>query len=258
MIRRVELKDMPQIINMYKNIFEVDMNVKLYNYWYFNKEFSEYDSFVCVREGVVLGHNALIRKHYKINNELVLVAISSGGMVKPESSGIFYRILNNSFKQTNSDILFAFPNKNSLGFFKKLFNFSEVKQTYFTTKKEIKFFEKPLVTKVQRTEEFFNWRIINNPEYNYNTYEIEDLKIVTKAYSDNELDIIFSNCFGQNFIEFVNKKLLKFKRINIIHWDHDYIKSLGFEVSSQYNSFVLKGNIDISDFQFQMIDSDVF
>lgn len=258
MIRKIEKSDIPQIIDMYKSIFDFEMNEDLYNYWYFNEELAEYDSFVYLKNDEILGHNALIRKKYLINNKLVLAALSSGGMVKPKSSGIFFKILDHSFTKCNFDFVFAFPNNNSLGFFKRLFDFKEIKQTYFSTEDEIKMTVQPLPSTMQRTEKFINWRIDNNPRNQYKIHEIGKNRIITKSYLDSDLDIIYSSRFDKTFVEFVNKELRNFERVNIIHWNETFIKSLGFKPSTGYNSFVLKGIIDIIDFEFQMIDSDVF
>lgn len=63
--------------------------------------------------------------------------------------------------------------------------------------------------------------------------------------------------------EFIKKliELLKnYKKINIILWNRNYIKKIGFE-EKKNNMFVCKNisnEINISVFECQMIDSDVY
>ena len=258
MVRRVVETDIPKILKLYKEIFNINITTQTYQYWYYNKKYGEYDSFVYDREGEILGHNALIRNEYNIFGESVLLALSSGGMVKPESSGIFYKILKDSFTICDADTIIAFPNKNSLGFFKRIFNFEEIKQTYFSTPRKINKVEKFLPVKVRRSNNFIRWRINSNPINKYSITSDENNIIVTKNYQNTELDILYSNKFESYFINFVNDNIDNYDRINIIHWDKKFMKTLGFEVNDKYSSFVLKGNMKIDDFQFQMIDSDVF
>ena len=53
---------------------------------------------------------------------------------------------------------------------------------------------------------------------------------------------------------------MNYKKINIIHWDRDYIEKIGFE-EQKHHIFVYKNisnKIDIPTFECQMTDSDMF
>ncbi|MDZ7692672.1 MAG: GNAT family N-acetyltransferase [Balneolaceae bacterium] len=258
MIRKVIESDIPEILELYKVVFELNMTKKEYDYWFYNSIDEEYGSLVFIDENKIVGHNAIIKNEYSYKGKTFLVGLSAGGMVLPEKSGIFYKILNTAFSDFNGDLIIAFPNENSIGFFKRIFNFESQANTYFTLENSITS-NQSITSYLERAEKFIEWRINQNPIHNYKTLEYDDGQIIYKIYGNNELDIIYASEFGKEFIEFVNTKSKEFDKINIVHWKQDYMYDIGFVKANNYNEFVYKDLTESGvDFEFQMIDSDVF
>ena len=136
MVYRETVKsDIKDICNLYRDIFHIKMTDNLYDYWYLNQD-NKYNSIVAVHDGKVVGHNAIICNDYYVKKKKVNVGLSSGGMVNPEFSGIFYQILKQNILKFKGDILIAFPNKNSEKFFTKIFQFNSIDQNYYSLNQE--------------------------------------------------------------------------------------------------------------------------
>ena len=111
-----------------------------------------------------------------------------------------------------------------------------------------------------RTKEHINWRIDEHPINKYKKISINNATVIYKVYHSNEIDIMYVNYFNDEFIKTLIKLLMNYKKINIIHWNRDYIEKIGFE-EQKNNIFVYKNisnKINISAFECQMIDSDVY
>ena len=194
-----------------------------------------------------------------------IVGLSSGSMVLPEYCGLFYDILNYNINNFQGDIIIGFPNKNAQGVIIKIFNFKTINQNYFSIDcskieylKSLKDIECKSI--FIRTKEYIDWRIDKHPINKYKKISINNTSVIYKEYQSNEIDIMYVNYFNDEFIEILIKLLESYKRINIIHWDINYIKKIGFE-EQKNNIFVYKNisnKVNISTFECQMIDSDVF
>ena len=263
--RFVAKDDIPQIQELYKRQFNFNINKELYDYFYYNKNLNKYYSVVVEDKGRIVGHNAIIISEYVFKDIKIIVGLSSGSMVIPEYCGLFYKILKYNIENYKGDIIIAFPNKNSQGFYAKIFYFEPIKQNYFSIDcSKIEYLK--LLENIEyksyfiRTKEYINWRIDNHPINKYKTISINDTTVIYKEYQPKEIDIMYVNYFNDEFIKILVKLLEKYKKINIIHWDRNYIKKIGFE-EQKNNIFVYKNisnKVNISTFECQMIDSDVF
>lgn len=259
-IQRATATDISGIMNLYKKVFGIEMSRKYYDYLYFNNNSNRFCSFVAKQDEHVIGHNALIEKPYKINDIDITVGLSSGGMVLPEFSGLFYRIIKANFVESSVNAIIAFPNQNSENFFTKLFGFNTISSNYYqlinAPRKPIEF---NCTSDIKRTSEFIEWRIKLNPEKKYETYVSADGEIIVYKFYGNEIDIVYCSVFDEFFFDFITFLHKKHNvPLNIIHWNNTFLSSMGFKLRDS-NKFVYK-YISISDkmFHCQMIDSDVF
>lgn len=263
--RPVNKFDIYQIQELYKRQFNLNINEGWYNYFYYNKNLNKYYSVIAEDKGKVVGHNAIIMNEYIFKDIKIMIGLFSGGMVIREYCGLFYDILNYNINNFQGDIIVAFPNKNAQGVIIKIFNFKTINQNYFSIDcSKIEYFKKLKDVKCKsnfiRTKEYINWRINKHPINKYRKISINNTTVIYKEYHSNEIDIMYVNYFNDEFIKILIKLLMNYKKINIIHWDRDYIEKIGFE-EQKNNIFVYKNisnKINISAFECQMIDSDVF
>jgi len=263
--RPVNKFDIYQIQELYKRQFNLNINEGWYNYFYYNKNINKYYSVIAEDEGKIVGHNAIIMNEYMFKDIKIIVGLSSGSMVLPEYCGLFYDILNYNINIFQGDIIIGFPNKNAQGVIIKIFNFKTINQNYFSIDySKIEYLKslKDIECKSNfiRTKEYINWRIDEHPINKYKKISINNTTVIYKEYNLNEIDIMYVNYFNYEFIKILIKLLENYKRINIIHWDINYIKKIGFE-EQKNNIFVYKNisnKVNISAFECQMIDSDVF
>ena len=263
--RFVNKYDIPQIQELYKRQFNLNVNEELYNYFYYNNNLNKYYSVIVEDKGKVVGHNAIIMNEYMFKDIKITVGLSSGPMVIPEYCGLFYDILNYNIDNFQGDIIIGFPNKNAQGVIIKIFNFNTIKQNYFSIDySKIEYLKslKDIECKSNfiRTKEYINWKIDKHPMNIYKKISLGKTNIIYKENNLNEINVIYVNYFNNGFIKILIKLLKNYKKINIIHWDRDYIEKIGFE-EQKYHIFVYKNisnKIDILTFECQMIDSDVF
>jgi len=263
--RFVTKYDIPQIQELYKRQFNLNINEELYNYFYYDRNLNSYCSIVVEDNEKIVGHNGLIVNKYLLDDKEIIVGLSSGSMVLREYCGLFYDILKYIFNDFKGDIIIAFPNRNAQGFFTKIFNFNAIEQNYFSIDhSKIKFLKRlsniKLDSNLLRLKNHINWRIDKHPINKYESISLNETEVIYKKYLSNNIDIMYVNKFDDKFIEILLRLLEHYEKINIIHWDENFMKKLGFE--EQKNSiFVYKNisnKINISAFECQMIDSDVF
>ena len=259
-IQRASATDISGILNLYEKVFGIEMSKAYYDYLYYNNNTNRYCSFVAKQDEYVIGHNALIEKPYIINDVDISVGLSSGGMVLPEFSGLFYKLIKANFVESSVSAIIAFPNINSEKFFTKLLGFNTISSNYYQL---IKAPQKPnefnCTSDIKRTSEFLEWRIGMNPVKKYEKYVSSDGQIIVYKFYRNEIDIVYCSVFDEFFfdvISFLHKK--HNVPLNIIHWNNSFLSSMGFQLRES-NKFVYRF-ISISDTMFhcQMIDSDVF
>lgn len=263
--RRVNKADIPQIQELYKKQFNIFVSKEIYNYFYYNRTSNEYYSVVAEDKNRIVGHNSVILNKYLFKEKEIVIGLSSGSMVLCEYCGLFYDILKYILHIFQGDIIIGFPNKNSQGFFTKIFNFETIYQNYFTIDNSKTEYLKTLKdieckSNFSRTKEYINWRINKHPINIYKKISLGRASIIYKENNLSEINVIFVNYFNDEFIKILIRLLKNYKKINIIHWDRNYIEKIGFE-EQKYHIFVYKNisnKIKISAFECQMIDSDVF
>ena len=264
--RKLNKNDFPQVKNLYEKRLNLSINKKIYNYFYLNKYLNEYCSIVAEYKEKIIGHTAIIANKYYFKDKEIIIGLSSGQILLHEYRIIYYDMIKYSFETFKGDIIIGFPNNNVEKFFNnKIFNFNKIEKNYFSIDcskieylKTLKDFE--CKSNFIRTKEYINWRINKHPINKYKNISANNTIVIYKEYHSNEIDIMYVNYFNDEFIKILIKLLENYKRINVIHWDRNYIKKIGFE-EQKNNIFVYKNisnKINIPIFECQMIDSDVF
>ncbi|NBV41625.1 GNAT family N-acetyltransferase, partial [bacterium] len=123
--------DIETLLGLYRSILNFEMDRKYYDYLFREWETGDYSAYVAEDDGRIVGHNGLVHFPVESDGRSVKMATSSGGMVVPEYSGIFYGILKRMLAESEVDGVIAFPNSNSQGFFLKVFEFNSIPQNYF-------------------------------------------------------------------------------------------------------------------------------
>ena len=263
--RKVVEADFFQIKKLYKEGFNLNLKKNIYNYFYFDQNLNNYCSIIAEDKRKIVAHHAIIQNKYLFKNKNIIVGYLSGSIVSKRCFGLYPYILQKSIENFKGDIIITFPNKNSQGFFTKIFNFDTIKQNYFSIDySKIEYLKslKDIECKSNfiRTKEYIDWKIDKNPINIYKKISLGKTNIFYKENNLNEINVIYVNYFNDEFIKILIKLLMNYKKINIIHWDRDYIEKIGFE-EQKYHIFVYKNisnKIDIPTFECQMIDSDVF
>lgn len=257
--RAFEETDFESVKKLYRNSFNIEISREIYDYFY--KGNQGYVSSVVEIDGNVVGHNAFIHREYFWKGNKRTIALSSGGMVDSNYSGVFFNLLKKQINNFQGDFIIAFPNGNSAPFFKKLFKFCILEQNYYTLE-STKFTPTGDVVSCffQRDDNFFEKRIEQHPFHQYKRVFESGRFFVYKEYIGT-IDIIYSSSFN-NFFERQIQELIDkgYKKFNIIHWDEKYITKLGFKPQKN-NIFAYKSvnkALQESVFECQMVDSDVF
>lgn len=259
MVRRVRESDISEILGLYRLIFDLDMSRETYRYWYYDEKEQAFCSFVYENKGKIVGHNAAIKNGYIYRGDPITVGLLSGGMSLPESPGAFFQVTKKIIGDFEGDLLISFPNRNAVDFFKRLYNFHSIPDTYYTLGPEGIISNAAVPSRLRRTDEHIAWRIDRHTVYDYRSHSHDSGRIIYKIYKENELDIVYSSNFGDEFIHFVREKWRKYDKINIVHWDETFMREIGFKKSPEYNEFVFKNfGENTIHFEFQMLDSDVF
>ena len=262
-IRKTVSSDIEQILNMYKDIFNTPVSSKEYRWLYERDDY--FFSIVAEDNGKIIGHNAIIENRYKFHGRNIITGLSSGGMVYPEYSGTFFQILKKQLTDFSQDIIIAFPNTNSESFFKRIFSFNTIEQNYFTIDNlselipENKF--QPVKSLFERDNDFITGRLDLHPKNNYEKIENSDCTVYYKRFMETNIDIIYVSDFNSGFYDIIKSFLYKNIKLNIVHWNKEWIESTGFK-REKNNCFVYKWNGNSENkqniFECQMIDSDVF
>lgn len=259
-IREFRHSDFDAIKALYKESLNFDMDRTFYDYLY--KIENGYCSLVCEYDNQIIGHNALISKEYCFQDEKISVGLSSGGMVKEDFSGVFFKVLRNNIKNFTGDCIIAFPNKNSEPFFTKLLKFESIKENYFGLKKtdftnNLKSPERDAIT---LCEEEILKRIHNHPRNEYVRIESGNTFVIYKVFHD-EIDLIYVSDFNSEFLDILKILFKKnITEINLITDKEDLVDSIGFK-KKENNVFTYKWlnqKYEALNFNVQMIDSDVF
>ena len=259
--RKVVKSDFLQIQNLYKVCLNFEMDMSLYNYLYeYNGHFC---SSVCVVKGKIVGHNAIIpRKYLYKNQEVIIMGLSSGGMVDPLYSGVFLRLLKYCIKDFNGQGIIAFPNLNSEPFFTKLLKFDSISQNYFTINKEQLNlnYNGHFTPKIIMHPKSIENRVDDHVKNNYSKLRSGNSHIIYKKYHDSA-DIVFVSVFNNDFIQLLCNLFKKgFRELNLVFNNSKILSEIGFKNNGN-NKFVYKWidfKYNIVEFDCQMIDSDVF
>lgn len=251
--------DFDKVQKLYKESLAFDMTKEFYNYLY--KTDQGYCSTVCEVNNNIIGHNAIIPKTYKVNNEEITIGLSSGGMVDTDYSGVFLKLLKHGIKNFDGKGVIAFPNKNSEPFFSKLLKFNTIQENYFrVTKDEFdRNFNTSFVLNTQISPKELSNRL-RHPSKKYTDVTEGNTRIIYKEYGD-DIDLLYVSQFSEELILILEALFEKgFKGINMIFNKEEIPLAMGFKKQIN-NTFVYKWlDKDYSEIEFncQMIDSDVF
>lgn len=257
--RRVEKSDLPQILSLYKIVFNIDFTIIQYQYFYYDKYEDKFWSFIASDNDKVVGHAAIIEKEciYR-DTKNIKTGLFSGGIVLPEFSGVFYQLLKIIVKSFKGDIIFGFPNKNSSDFFTKILRLSSIDANYYQLKKnDFRFKNIFQQLSFLRTNSFLEWRLDNHPKNKYYKIQLNECEVYYKQFNKTVIDIVYTTNINENFVKVVSELLNNFETINMI-FKNDILTQIGFKALLN-NKFVYKIiNPDIEQYECQMIDSDNF
>lgn len=187
-----------EILTLFKEVFGTEMSLAFWNWRFIENPFGKGIIKLLFDNDKLIGHYAVVPMNVQLQGELLKAVFSMTTMTHPEYSGqgIFTYLSEATYKlcqQRGFHFVYGFPNKNSYyGFTHKLKWNDLGKITTLEKKiqskaqknparivvKKIEHFEgavNPLWDKVKqgytiiipRTEEFLNWRFVENPEVNY-------------------------------------------------------------------------------------------
>ncbi len=226
-----------------------------------------------------VAHTAFIPGVLTDNRRNIRAALSAGSMVGKEHGGLFPSLLHRLEEEAvnrGTELLYAFPNKNSYPFFVKLFGYTfhhfalmslDVKN-FFPPHSRFKVddlagrYYNPL------DESYLDWRIFKSPLHDYKVLQSESADVIYKFYGEDEIDILAFKFKDNSFDISVLKKLWESSgRIRVINLYSTaetftaYLLTCGFAERSSPNRLVYKAltpKISPIRLFLQMIDSDVF
>jgi hypothetical protein len=258
--RQFENDDFEQIINLYKACLNFHIDRSFYDYLYLIDD--KYCSSVCEIEGKIVGHNAIIPRKYLSSNREIVMGLSSGGMVDPLYSGVFLKLLNYCIINFKGHGIIAFPNIKSEPFFTKILKFNSISDNYFTIRKEQlnKEYNKKFIPRVIFHPDSIDNRINLHKKNKYFKLFYKDTFIIFKSFKDGA-DIVFVSKFDNNLIHLLYSLFESgYNELNLIFSESKVPLEIGF-VNKNNNKFVYKWidlNLNMIEFNCQMIDSDVF
>lgn len=226
----------------------------------------------------IVGHTAIVPTIlYKKNaNKKIKAGLSVGSMVDRKYSGIFpslLKVLIETGREREFDLIFGFPNPNSYPFFSKLFRFNKGELNLLTLDyidlqmiEDIDY-EIDVSNKVRKhlDKPYQRWRFGSFQDCY--SFESDNLLVYFKKYIENECDILAIYPKARDVIyfkEFISilKKIKDVKRFNYLTTDNQItliLEKLGFINNEIENNFVylwLNEEQKSDDMFFQMADND--
>ena len=264
-LRNTIKSDLGKIKDLYRVFYKTSDNFEyIYNYKHFNSKKNEYFSTVAEYDNEIIGHHSIIEKNCRLLNKRIKVGLCSAAIVNPNYSGIFLKLLMYSINNFHGDILIAFPNDNSEGFYTRLLNFNIVYPNYFRiTKMSLIKNSKNIKSTnagIKMGMNFISHRIEHHPINNYIKIKNGECIVYFKIYKEKEIDLVYSSHFDENYYQIISNLLNEYEAINIIHWDKYFVENLGFKILPHHNKFVYKyfRNFGLNIYPCQMIDSDIY
>jgi len=282
-IRILREKDLPGVLTLYSEIFEVNISVADFKWQYFENpclgDGDLLNMVVTDENNDIIGHTAFIPADFMVGENMVRGALSSGSIISRKHSGLFpllYTKLEKHLKMRGFNFLFAFPNENSYPFFVKLFRYTNPhfqlhqlrRKSLSIQNSEPLFRFDPGMIKNQLVPAFQQWRLESSPHNSYHIAEVGGVTFHYKHFLSDEIDIV---AIEADSLCLSSRQLLDFfasfdevEAVNIYSTSPAFsvfLDSLGFEDKKSRNRFVYKSfekQHTEPDFFLQMVDSDVF
>lgn len=226
--------DEKSILELFKIVFNKELDIKYWNWRFINNPQKKQSIQLVWNNNLLVGHYAVFPVEMICNNEKILSGLSMTTMTHPDyaGQGIFTKLAkelyNKEAQKNGMDLVWGFPNNNShRGFVKNLewknillipsfsLQTSKIvgaklsekinKITEFKIQHESAYLKitQPFLLKVNKSQEYLNWRYVENPSVEYQIFEIEieDVKyfFVAKLFNsfdfegEKELDILEFN-----------------------------------------------------------------
>lgn len=205
--------DEQQILSLFADVFQQELSLAFWKWRFIENPFGKEIIKVLFDGDKLIGHYAVIPMNVEVQGRLLKAAFSMTTMTHPDysSQGIFTYLAEETYKQCRQGgchFVYGFPNKNSYyGFTHKIGWHGLGKMTILEKKlqnrapttsmaktiKQMKYFDdtiNSLWAKVKqdytiivpRTEEFMNWRFVENPYINYPKCIVLDENSDTSGY----------------------------------------------------------------------------
>lgn len=298
--------DEEQILELFQLSFGQKMS-KAYWEWRFQKKpFLEKDVnsiFLMWDNEKLVGHYAVSPIELQIEGKTHKTALSMTTMTHPEygGKGIFTTLANALYEYLEEEkgysLIWGFPNNNShYGFLKRLkwqdiitlpmYSVQgDIVEKYGSSKNitinsTVQILEKnnDSTIKINKTEEFYNWRFNTNPSAQYFQAIDSDTKnsVIYKVYATsngNQIDILEKNIHTKEPLEFLNllkaiankeKQVAQFNLwLNYYHRDIIFYEKSGFRLQSNNTYFscrptILKDVLDFKKWDIDFLYSDIY
>ena len=262
--------DLQGLVQLFERAMQRSITVSELDWRYFSNplELGVPTHFVAEDAGEIVGHTGFIPMQYEDDQERRIGALSVGSMVDPKHAGIFpllYQHLEDAIKGSDCDFLFAFPNRNSATFFKRMFGYTQGSLATFNIPvaalQDPQLNRNSLWTRGLRNRlsaEFIAWRVTAHPSFKY----ILQTDSCLKRYGEDGMDVLYTNTSLNQLLP--ADAPFEPKSINIYSTDLHLIKNFkerGYVEVETPNIFVwkwLSSARETGSFNMQMIDSDVF
>ena len=121
-----EFKD--EFSQLFQSAFGRKIDSTFWNWLYINTPYKPVSEKM-YRGGCLIGHTAFQPRHFQVNGELLKFGYSLSSMVDKGGMGNYAKLLDSAIKTAinENDVLYAFPNNNSVMFFERLFGWARFK-----------------------------------------------------------------------------------------------------------------------------------
>lgn len=222
-IKEYKSGDEIEIIKLFKEVFNKEMTLSYWK-WRYGKSKEKYISLMWDNEKLV-GHYALFPIEVYIGNELIKTGFSMTTMTSEhyKNLGIFKTLANKLYSYSKLNLIWGFPNNNSLHGFTKYLNWNhifdidmlvidlknincgiKVSENILSVnkctsdvnellKKVVLYCNYTIIT--NRSYEYLNWRYVYNPIHKYYILEYRENNIL-KGYCIYKMYLLSDNMYG--------------------------------------------------------------
>jgi len=244
------------IIDLFSNTFARLLAPEIWKWLYIENPCGEPIVALCYDENILVGHFAIVPIFLEIDQQLIKAAVTYTTMVaeKYRSRGVFYnlvKILFAKLKFENYDLVFGFPNRNSMPVMQGYFSWN-INKSYIARlkKKQIQeLYDNSYNTHVLKLDisdnVYLKWRLAK-PGVNYFT----DSGNIFKYYN-NDLELVY---YTENSIEKLDDALTYKVLV-----DAEYDRFISYKMLDYCFGYQLfNNNLNILSIKKDLLMSDVF